>query len=71
MSCASGLLAPISEQPDNSIETAASDALVIKRIFTPIAAHPGMGRVVFVTRITWQDFRPLVAQASAARGMYG
>jgi hypothetical protein len=49
---ASGLLGPISEQPHNSIETAASDALVIKRIFTPIAAHPRTGRVVFVTRIT-------------------
>jgi len=52
MSWASGLSAPISEQPHNSIETAASDALVIRRIFAPITAHAGTGRVIFVTHIT-------------------
>ena len=49
---ASGLLGPISEQPHNSIETAASDALVITRIFAPFAAQPRTGRVLFVTHIT-------------------
>ena len=52
MSSASGLPGPISEQPHNSIERAASDTLVIRRIFAPITAHPGTARAVFVTHIT-------------------
>ena len=52
MSSASGLPGPISEQPHNSIERTASDALVIRRIFAPITAHPGTARAVFVTHIT-------------------
>jgi hypothetical protein len=68
MSCASGLLAPISEQPHSSIETATSDALVITTIFAPITAQPATGRVVFVTRITSGNAVPVGARKNGVFG---
>ena len=62
MSSASGLLGPSSEQLHNSIETIASDALVITRIFAPITAHPERRAWLFVTRITSET--PLHQQAA-------
>jgi hypothetical protein len=58
MSTASGLLGSISEQPHDSIRTAANEALFIIFIVTPIPAHPGWPRAVFVTRVTTEAPRP-------------
>ena len=66
MSSASGLPGPISEHPHNSIERAASDALVIKRIFAPITAYPGTAGAVFVTRITSETPSPRPASLRSA-----
>src|SRR5215831_6011448 len=49
----------MSEQPHSSIETVASAALVITRIFAPITADPGTPRALIVTCITPASNTPL------------